>query len=214
MFPSIVTLYHDARLLAVDKPAGMPAVPGRGLDKQDCLITRLQAALPAALVVHRLDWATSGVMVFALDAAAQRELGRQFAEREVEKRYIAVVRGNVADDAGTIDLPMRKDFDHPPRHCIDPLQGRAARTDWRVLHRRGDQTRLLLMPLTGRSHQLRLHLSAVGHPIVGDALYGDARHADAATQTTPPRMLLHAERLSVLHPDDGRRLTFESPCPF
>jgi tRNA pseudouridine32 synthase/23S rRNA pseudouridine746 synthase len=209
MTVTIRTLYHDARLTAIDKPAGMPAVPGRGPEKQDCLLARLHETLPATRVVHRLDWATSGVIMFALDPEAQRELSRQFEAREVEKRYVAIVRGEPLDDAGLIDLPLRKDFDRPPRHCVDRVHGRPARTEWRVLQRCGDRTRLALTPLTGRSHQLRLHLATIGHPILGDALY-----ADEATQALAPRLLLHAESLSFCHPDDARRVTVSAPCPF
>lgn len=209
MSDAIRLLYRDPRLIVVDKQAGLPAVPGRGPDKQACLLSRLQTTLPTVRVVHRLDWATSGVMVYALDLDAQRALSGQFERREVEKRYTAVVRGEPADDAGTIDLPMRKDFDRPPRHCIDPTHGRPARTDWRVVARRGDRSRLELVPHTGRSHQLRLHLATIGHPILGDALY-----ADPATVSLSPRLLLHAERLTIAHPDDGRRLTFTAECPF
>ncbi len=206
---SIVVLYHDARLLVVDKPAGLPAVPGRGPDKQDCLVTRLQPQYPGLAVVHRLDWATSGVLLFALDADAQRNLSQQFADRLVEKQYAAVVRGEPSEDHGAIDLPLRKDLDHPPRHCVDLVQGKPARTDWRVIARLGDRSRLELRPLTGRSHQLRLHLQSIGHPILGDALY-----ADPAALALSPRLLLHAERLTFFHPDDGRPITVESPAPF
>jgi tRNA pseudouridine32 synthase/23S rRNA pseudouridine746 synthase len=209
MTVNFVTLYHDRRLIVVDKPAGMPAVPGRGPDKQDCLLARLHETLPEALVVHRLDWATSGAILFALDLDAQRELGRQFEAREVEKQYTAVVRGEPREDSGVIDLPLRKDFDRPPRHCVDRVHGRPARTEWRVVRRMGDRTRLELTPLTGRSHQLRLHLATIGHPILGDTLY-----ADTATERLAKRLLLHAEQLSFNHPDDGRRVTVVAPCPF
>lgn len=209
MFDTIVTLYRDSRLIVVDKPAGMPAVPGRGPDKQDCLVARLQEELADVRVVHRLDWATSGVMLFALDADAQRALSRQFAERRVVKQYAAVVRGEPADDRGTIELPLRKDFENPPRHCVDAVHGKPARTDWRVVARLGDRTRLELQPLTGRSHQLRLHLATIGHSILGDALY-----ADLATQALATRLLLHAERLAFFHPDDEREITVSSVCPF
>jgi tRNA pseudouridine32 synthase/23S rRNA pseudouridine746 synthase len=209
MTDTIRTLYHDAHLLVVDKPAGLPAVPGRGADKQDCLLSRLQAKLPAVLVVHRLDWATSGVIVFALNAESQRALSGRFERREVEKLYTAVVCGRPSGDAGTINFPMRKDFDRPPRHCIDVVHGRSARTDWQVVTRLADRTRLMLRPHTGRSHQLRLHMAAIGHPILGDTLY-----ADPATQALSPRLLLHAESLMLQHPADGRRLTFKAECPF
>lgn len=202
-------VYHDARLLVLDKPSGLPSVPGRGDDKLDSLSRRVQAVQPSARVVHRLDWATSGLLVMALDLEAERELGRQFAAREVAKRYTAVVRGEPTVDAGTISLPLRKDFDRPPRHCVDRVQGREAITDWRVVARLGDRSRLELAPRTGRSHQLRIHMAELGHPILGDALY-----ADAATQALADRLLLHAEYLAFAHPDDGREISFRSPCPF
>ena len=201
-------VYHDARLIVLDKPSGLPAVPGRGEDKLDSLSRRVQAEYPSACVVHRLDWATSGLLVMALDIDAARELGRQFEARTVTKVYTAVVRGDPAD-AGTISLPLRKDFERPPRHCVDRIQGREAITDWRVVARRGDRTRVELIPHTGRSHQLRIHMAELGHPILGDALY-----ADAATQALAERLLLHAEHLTLAHPDDGRETSFHSPCPF
>lgn len=206
---SFTVVHDDARLLVLDKPSGLPSVPGRGPDKQDCLLHRVQETRPQALVVHRLDWATSGLIVLALDPPAQRELSRQFAERLVTKQYAAVVTGVVAADTGSIDLPLRKDFEHPPRHCVDPIHGRPAHTEWRVVERFADRTRLELTPLTGRSHQLRVHLATMGHPIVGDALY-----ADEATAAQAPRLLLHATGLTLNHPDDGRRLEFSSVCPF
>lgn len=184
-------------------------MPGRGEHLQDCLSARVQAELPDALVVHRLDRDTSGLIVMALDPDAQRELSRQFAERLVEKVYIAVVAGLVEQDAGTIELPLRKDFEHPPRHMVDSVLGRPACTQWRVLERGTDQTRLELRPVTGRSHQLRVHMAALGHPIFGDNLY-----ADELARSRAPRLLLHAWRLSLAHPDDGRRLTWTADCPF
>ena len=209
MSATIVTLYRDPRLIVVDKPAGMPAVPGRGPDKQDCLVTKLQQEFGDVRVVHRLDWATSGVILFARDADAQRELSRQFAERLVDKQYAAVVRGEPVDDRGAIDFPLRKDFDHPPRHRVDAVHGKPALTEWRVVQRLGDRARLVLHPLTGRSHQLRLHMAAIDHPILGDTLY-----ADPATQAASPRLLLHAERLTFFHPDDRREIIVAAPCPF
>jgi tRNA pseudouridine32 synthase/23S rRNA pseudouridine746 synthase len=203
------TVYQDVRLLVLDKPSGLLAVPGRGPLLRDCLSARVQSVLPRALVVHRIDRDTSGLLVMALDADAQRELSRQFAERMVEKRYVAVVFGCPPEPQGTIDLPMRKDFEHPPRHKIDPAGGRSAQTSWRVVERFADRSRLELRPLTGRSHQIRLHLATVGHPVLGDNLYA---HPEALSMA--PRLLLHAERLSLAHPDDGRRLVWTAPCPF
>ncbi len=202
-------VYRDERVLVLDKPTGLLAVPGRGPDLQDCLSARVQSSFPRALVVHRLDRDTSGLMVMALDAQTQRELGRQFAERLVEKHYVAVVLGVPEQSQGTIELAMRKDFERPPRHKIDPIGGRPAQTHWRSIESLGDRSRLEVRPVTGRSHQIRLHLAAIGHPILGDNLY-----APDVARAMAPRLLLHAERLSLSHPDDGRPLTWTSACPF
>ena len=202
-------VYRDDRLLVLDKPSGLLAVPGRGPELQDCLSARVQAEWPQALVVHRLDRDTSGLIVMALDADAQRHVSRQFADRTVEKRYLAIVFGTLPADEGTIDLPMRKDFDHPPRHCIDPVSGRPAETHWRIVERLGDRSRLEVRPVTGRSHQIRLHLATIGHPILGDNLYA---HAEARAMAM--RLMLHAEELSLAHPDDNRRMRWTAACPF
>jgi tRNA pseudouridine32 synthase / 23S rRNA pseudouridine746 synthase len=207
--PPVASLFRDDRLVVLDKPSGLLAVPGRGAELQDCLSARVKAELPQALVVHRLDRDTSGLMVMALDAAAQRELSRQFAERMAEKLYLAVVFGSVQPDAGVVELPLCKDFDRPPRHRIDPLLGRPACTHWRVLERSADRTRLELRPVTGRSHQIRVHLAAMGWPILGDNLY-----AHEAARGMAPRLLLHAWRLAIQHPDDGRSISWTAPCPF
>jgi len=202
-------VYRDECVLVLEKPTGLLAVPGRGPDLQDCLSARVQRDFPRALVVHRLDRDTSGLMVMALDADAQRDLSRQFAVRTVEKRYVAVVFGCPEASAGRIDLPMRKDFDRPPRHTIDSVNGRPAQTDWRLLERAADRSRLEIRPVTGRSHQIRLHLAMLGHPILGDNLYA---HEEARAMS--PRLLLHAAHLSLKHPRDGRRMAWTSPCPF
>ena len=202
-------VYRDDDLLVLDKPSGLLAVPGRGPDLQDCLSARVQARFPAALVVHRIDRNTSGLVVMALSATAQRELSRQFAERTVEKRYVAVVFGCPPASAGTIELPIRKDFDRPPRHMIDRVDGRPAHTAWRLIERSADRSRLEVEPLTGRSHQIRLHLATLGHPILGDNLYA---HDEARAMS--PRLLLHAAHLSLSHPAGGRRLAWTAACPF
>jgi tRNA pseudouridine32 synthase / 23S rRNA pseudouridine746 synthase len=202
-------VYRDDCLLVLEKPTGLLAVPGRGPDLQDCLSARVQRDFPAALVVHRLDRDTSGLMVMALDAEAQRDLSGQFAARAVEKRYLAMVFGCPQGSAGTISLPMRKDFDRPPRHTIDPVHGRPAQTDWRLIERAQDCSRLEIKPVTGRSHQIRLHLATLGHPILGDNLYA---HEEALAMS--PRLLLHAEYLSLEHPRDCRRMAWHSACPF
>jgi tRNA pseudouridine32 synthase/23S rRNA pseudouridine746 synthase len=173
------------------------------------LAVRVQEEYSEALVVHRLDRDTSGVIVMALDPAAHRDLSRQFHDRLVEKTYLAVVYGEPTADSGRIELAMRKDFDHPPRHTIDPIQGRPAITDWRVLERTGETTRLELYPLTGRSHQLRLHLAHLGHPVLGDNLY-----AHDTARAMAERLLLHAHTLTLTHPGTGERITWTVICPF
>jgi tRNA pseudouridine32 synthase/23S rRNA pseudouridine746 synthase len=202
-------LHADDALVVIDKPAGLLAVPGRGEDKRDCAALRVQSMFADALVVHRLDMATSGLMVFGRGAAAQRALSLSFARREVEKRYVAVVAGRLDDDAGEIDLPLIVDWPMRPRQKVDFERGKPSLTRWRVLARDADTTRVELEPVTGRSHQLRVHLLAIGHPIAGDALY-----APPPVLASAPRLLLHASRLTLPHPAGGRRLTFTSPSPF
>lgn len=202
-------LYEDAMLLALDKPAGLLAVPGRGEHKQDCLWSRVAALWPDALIVHRLDQATSGVMLFGRGAQAQRALSMAFERRAVAKRYEAVVHGVPAADAGTIELPLAADWTRRPRQVVDRVAGRASTTRWRLLERDAPsrRARLALQPLTGRTHQLRVHLAAIGHAIVGDTLYGAA--CDGA-----PRLLLHASELRLPHPGDGRIIVIRSVLPF
>jgi tRNA pseudouridine32 synthase/23S rRNA pseudouridine746 synthase len=202
-------VYQDDDLLVLDKPSGLLAVPGRGPNLQDCLSARVQTLHPAALVVHRLDRDTSGLIVMALNSAAQRHLSRQFAERTVEKRYVAVVFGAPQASAGSIELPIRKDFDRPPRHKVDSVDGRPAITAWRLIEQSADRSRLEVAPLTGRSHQIRLHLATLGHPILGDNLYA---HDEARSMS--PRLLLHAAHLSLSHPARGYRLAWTAECPF
>lgn len=210
--------YRDEHLLVLDKPSGLLAVPGRGPDLQDCLSARVQAVAPGALVVHRLDRDTSGLMVMALNAQAQRELSRQFAARTVEKQYAAAVWGRMPAAEGVVDLPLRKDFERPPRHKVDPIDGRPALTTWRLVETYtlgpnaepvGEHSLLEVRPLTGRSHQIRVHLAALGHPILGDPLYAHAEALAAA-----PRLMLHAERLALAHPADGRPMSWTAQCPF
>lgn len=203
-------LYADEALLVLDKPAGLLSVPGRGDDKQDCLSARMQAVYPGARVVHRLDMATSGLLVMALGADAQRRLNEAFAQRQVEKRYVAVVQGCLPEQAGEwgeIDLPIVVDWPNRPRRIIDHATGKPSLTRWRRLPGQADgpTTRLELAPVTGRSHQLRVHLKALGHPIVGDALYGETGQVEAS-----PRLLLHASELTLPHPASGVLMHFSS----
>jgi tRNA pseudouridine32 synthase/23S rRNA pseudouridine746 synthase len=204
-------LYRDAALLVVNKPAGLLTVPGRGEDKQDCLSARLQAEFADALIVHRLDMHTSGVVVLARGKEMQRRLSSQFANRQVEKRYVAVVAGELLVASGEIDLPLSADWPRRPRQKVDPLAGKPSLTRYQVLAHdpTANRSRLLLIPLTGRTHQLRVHLLAIGHPIVGDALYGSN---DLAPEDT--RLLLHAETLAFAHPESRQPLRFFCPAPF
>jgi len=202
-------LFEDEALLAFDKPAGLLAVPGRGEDKQDCLSTRVQTRWPDALVVHRLDMATSGLMLFARGASVQRRLSMDFAARRIAKQYVALVPGRMAAERGRIELPLSADWPRRPLQKVDPQQGKPSITDWQLLDFDAARqvARLALQPLTGRSHQLRVHLAAIGHPILGDALY-----APAGLQRG--RLMLHACALQLAHPHDGRALQLRCEPPF
>jgi tRNA pseudouridine32 synthase / 23S rRNA pseudouridine746 synthase len=206
-------LHADDQLLIVITPAGLPAVPGRPQELRDCLWTRLQRRHPDARVVHRLDMATSGLMVFARTAAAQSTLSRAFAERRVAKGYEAWVAGCwTHGEAGTVTLPLAADWPNRPRQQVCATTGKPSRTDWQRLgHDPGPpaRTRLRLQPLTGRTHQLRVHCQALGHPIVGDTLYGAL-----AAGAPAPRLLLHATSLRLSHPGTGETMAFDDPAPF
>jgi tRNA pseudouridine32 synthase/23S rRNA pseudouridine746 synthase len=204
-------LFEDDALLAFDKPAGLLAVAGRGADKLDCLSARVQARWPDARVVHRLDMATSGLMLFARGTEVQRRVNRDFAERRVHKHYIALVDGIPAAPAGCIDLPLAADWPRRPLQKVDAAMGKPSSTSWQVLGHDAmrQATRLALQPHTGRSHQLRVHLAAIGHPILGDALYAPAPVRERAT-----RLMLHAQALSLPHPHDGRPLQLRCEPPF
>jgi len=204
-------LYRDNVLLAVDKPSGLLSVPGRGAQKHDSLSVRVQSAYPEALIVHRLDMATSGLMLFARDRGAQSAMGRLFQTRQVHKEYIALVAGQVDPSQGEVDLPLIADWPNRPRQRIDHEIGKPALTRYEVLEHdaAANTSRVCLTPVTGRSHQLRLHMAALGYPILGDELY-----ADPATHARSARLLLHAQRLRFAHPLEGRELVLESPVPF
>lgn len=209
-------LHVDPYVVIVDKPAGLLSVPGRGVDNQDCAWSRVQRIAPDALVVHRLDMATSGLLLMARGAQMQRAFSRLFEQRQVDKRYVAVVAGRLEppeapDGWGDIELPLIADWPNRPRQTIDHERGRPSRTRWRVLSfdPAADTTRLELQPLTGRSHQLRVHLLAIGHPIAGDALY-----APEPVQWLSQRLLLHASELRLLHPASGEPMQWRSDPPF
>ena len=203
-------VHQDPSFLIVDKPTLLLSVPGRAEDNKDCLITRLQEnGYPEARIVHRLDWETSGLLVIARNPDAHRELSRQFHDRETDKAYIALCWGQPAGDAGHIDLPLRYDPPNKPRHIVDHELGKHAQTFWRVLERHPQYCRVELTPITGRSHQLRVHMLAIGHSLLGARL-----SADGDALTACPRLALHAARLAISHPETGERMAFESPCPF
>lgn len=207
-------LYADDALLVLDKPAGLLSVPGRGEDKQDCLSRRVQTRYPDALIVHRLDMATSGLIIMARGPDNQRRLSITFAARQVRKRYVAVIDGLLAQDTDTsrtIDLPIGVDWPNRPRRVIDFAKGKASVTELRVLSHEQVHiaTRVELEPLTGRSHQLRVHMQAIGHPILGDTLY-----ASPEVQSKCTRLALHAVSLELLHPQSGQQLKLHSPPEF
>jgi tRNA pseudouridine32 synthase/23S rRNA pseudouridine746 synthase len=214
-------VYRDASVIVVNKPAGLLSVPGRGAEKQDCLSARILKEFPDALIVHRLDMATSGLMVFARGAGMQRRLSQMFREREVEKRYVAVVMGKVAPSTGEVDLPIAADWPNRPLRKIDIGSGKPSLTRYRVLghersvhpsiHQGGRNpatTRVELEPVTGRTHQLRVHMAAIGHPVLGDKLYGNEAGANAQ------RLLLHASMLGFAHPLSEEPLAWVSEPPF
>src|SRR6056297_800236 len=201
-------LHEDHEILVVNKPAGLLSVPGKGAHLADCLLTRAQEAFPTALLVHRLDRDTSGVMVFGLSPHAQRHLGLQFEKRQVKKTYVARVFGALSPKTGIVDLPIAVDWPNRPlqKVCFDT--GRGAVTEWRVLRQGQGESRVRLMPLTGRSHQLRVHMLSLGHPILGDPLYATGEARDY------PRLMLHSEELRLRHPDGGAGVKFRAKAPF
>ncbi|WNG48220.1 RluA family pseudouridine synthase [Archangium minus] len=206
----LAIVFEDAWIVVVDKPHGLLSVPGKDVSVTDSVLARLRARYPHAtgpLLVHRLDLDTSGLLVAALDLRTHAALQRQFVHREVQKRYVAWIAGHVRGEQGTIDFPMRVDLEDRPRQIHDPVHGKPAITRWQVLERKGERTRVAFFPLTGRTHQLRVHAAhplGLGAPIVGDRLYG---HPD-------DRLMLHAESLSFQHPETGQPVSFERPAPF
>ncbi|MEL7460718.1 MAG: RluA family pseudouridine synthase [Pseudomonadota bacterium] len=204
----LAILHADHEIVVLNKPSGLLSVPGKGPELADCLLSRLQAVYPDALLVHRLDRDTSGVMVFALTAHAQRHLGLQFEKRQVRKTYVARVAGEMTDPKGEVDLPLAVDWPNRPKQHVDHENGRPAQTEWKVLKRGNGETRVRLFPKTGRSHQLRVHMLALGHPVLGDPFYATGPARDH------PRLMLHSENLRLRHPDGGKGLSFRAPAPF
>jgi tRNA pseudouridine32 synthase / 23S rRNA pseudouridine746 synthase len=204
----LVILHEDAEVLLVDKPAGLLSVPGKGEHLADCLIARVQMVFPEALLVHRLDRDTSGVMIFAMTSHAQRHLGLQFEKRMTRKTYVARVWGVPEEKSGTIDLPLIVDWPNRPLQMVCHETGKPAQTDWKMIKNDGKTARMRLFPKTGRSHQLRVHMLALGHPILGDPFYatGPAREF--------PRLMLHSEELRFNHPQGGTSTKVRAKAPF
>ena len=202
-------LHEDHEIVVVNKPSGLLSVPGRGEHLADCLLSRVQVAFPTALLVHRLDRDTSGVMVFGQTPHAQRNLSMQFEKRTTKKTYVARVDGRLDPKTGTVDLPLIVDWPNRPLQMVDHENGKPAVTDWRVLKYSDGETRVRLSPKTGRSHQLRVHMLALGHVILGDPLY-----AKGAALENHDRLMLHSEELRINHPENGRGMSFRAKAPF
>lgn len=203
--------YSDEHLLVIDKPCDFSTVPGRGEDKQDSLINRLVVDYPNARIVHRLDYATSGLVIIPLSYESQRGLSQQFEQRQTEKLYIAVVDGLIEQDSGEINLPLICDWPNRPLQMVDHEHGKTATTQYTVIERdeARNRTRVLLKPITGRSHQLRVHMLAIGHPILGDRFYAKGQALEASE-----RLLLHAQEIKFSHPINAEPLTIEVQPPF
>ncbi len=203
-------VYQDDFLLVVNKPAELLSVPGRGLDKADSLATRVQYEYPDALCVHRLDMSTSGLLVFARGKMLHNRLSQMFRDRLVNKSYIAIVAGRIAPAEGAVDLALAADWPNRPRQKVDIANGKSSLTRFRVLAHdaASDACRVELQPVTGRTHQLRIHMAAIGHPVLGDRLYGND------TIPAANRLMLHARTLSLLHPCSSKPLTLTSEAPF
>jgi tRNA pseudouridine32 synthase/23S rRNA pseudouridine746 synthase len=201
-------IFEDSQIIVADKPAGLLSVPGKTEGRSDCLMSRLLAKYWDALLVHRLDCDTSGVMIFARTKQAQGFLGQEFEKRRAEKTYVARLWGHLKPETGRVDLPLCTDWPNRPRQHVDHTHGRPAQTDWQVLGYEGETTRVRLHPLTGRSHQLRVHMLEMGHPILGDPIYATGAARDF------PRLMLHAETLALHHPATLQLVEFAAPCPF
>ncbi len=207
--PWLSVIHRDDHVLVLDKPSGLLSVPGKPETHDDCLEERARKFYRGAMTVHRLDRDTSGIVVMGLTRKAHADLSMQFEKRQIKKTYIARVWGNIESDTGHIDLPLGVDWENRPKQIIDYENGKPAQTDWEVMMREGDITRVRLAPTTGRSHQLRVHMLSLGHPIVGDVFYAQGAALEAA-----PRLQLHAETLTFTHPGSSKVRTFFAACPF
>ena len=207
--PWLTVVYADEDIVVLDKPSGLLSVAGNRPELSDCLVARTRERWPTATVVHRLDKDTSGILVMALNKPALSGLGIQFERRQTEKSYVARVWGRMDAESGQVDLPLATDWERKPRQRVDHEHGRPAQTEWRVLAREDKATRVRLVPLTGRTHQLRVHMNEIGHPILGDVFYSTGEALAAAD-----RLQLHAEELRFKHPRTGEPMHVVVPCPF
>jgi tRNA pseudouridine32 synthase/23S rRNA pseudouridine746 synthase len=214
MTPYIDIIYQDEDIVVLNKSSGLLSVPGRLLEHQDCLQNRVQRVLPTATIVHRLDMATSGIIIMALNKPAHVNISRQFEQRKTKKEYIARVFGHVKEQEGSVDLPLICDWPNRPKQKVDHENGKQSLTHYKVLSYADknsdvESTLVELTPVTGRSHQLRVHMLALGHPILGDRLYA---HDEALTISE--RLQLHAKMHNLAHPKSDEPITFVAPCPF
>jgi len=207
--PWLSVIHRDSDILVLDKPSGLLSVPGKPEAHDDCLQERARKFYRNAMTIHRLDKDTSGIVVMGMTRKAHANISMQFEKRQTTKSYIACVWGSVVGNEGDIDLPIGSDWDNRPKQMIDHKNGRSAQTHWEVITREGNTTRLRLTPTTGRSHQLRVHMLSLGHPILGDVFYGSIESRNATT-----RLQLHAETLGFIHPSTGQFCTYSAACPF
>ena len=207
--PYLDTVYHDNDILVLNKQAGLLTVPGKEEHLSDCLEKRAREKFPGALTVHRLDMDTSGLIVMGLNKFSHRHLSLQFQNRNVDKEYIALVAGTPAAESGQIDLPIICDWPNRPKQMVDHESGKPSRTKWDIIKRFDDRTLLSLIPLTGRSHQLRVHMMEIGHPIIGDRFY-----APPQIVTLADRLCLHSRKITIMHPVLKEKMTFERDVTF
>jgi len=210
MQPYLEILHQDQDIVVLNKPSGLLSVPGREIWHKDSLAIRILRVWPEACVVHRLDMATSGIIILALRKSAQSHMGRQFQQKVIDKTYFAEVEGIITEQRGLIDLPLRCDWENRPRQIVDFEQGKASQTEWEVVQRKKQTTLVKLTPLTGRTHQLRVHMQQLGHPIIGDEFYA----SEQGKKLSPTRLNLHAASITLTHPSTEKRITFHCPAPF